>query len=109
MAAVPTAKSRIRSNALAYFCLGVLFLISFTQWVRNTSTSVEYILHGEKLVRTPFDIHAATGGASEVAPEAEAAGPPAGGIVVAVDGNQVQGLSDLYGATRRAKLGDHLR
>jgi phosphoserine phosphatase RsbU/P len=105
---VPSAKSRIRTNGLAYLCLGFLFLISFTQWVRAASTSVEYILHGETFVNTPFDINQITGAARGVGPEAEAAGLRNGDIVEAIDGNPVQGISDLHGPIRRARLGDRL-
>jgi phosphoserine phosphatase RsbU/P len=109
MAAVPTAKFMIRSNALAYLCLGVLFLISFTEWARAASTSVEYILHGETFVNTPFDINQITGAARDLGPEAEAAGLRNGDIVEAIDGNPIQGISDLHGPIRRARLGDRLK
>ena len=109
MTAVPTAKSKIRSNALAYLCLGVLFLISFTEWVRAASTSVEYILHGETFVNTPFDVNQITGAAESLNPEAEAAGLRNGDIVESINGNPIQGISDLHGPIRRARLGDHLR
>src|SRR5580692_2861781 len=109
MSAVPPAKSRIRSNAPAYFCLAVLFLISFTQWVRAASTSVEYILHGETFVNTPFEIDQITGAARDLGPEAEAAGLRNGDIVEAIDGNPIQGISDLHGPIRRARLGDRMQ
>jgi sigma-B regulation protein RsbU (phosphoserine phosphatase) len=100
---------RVRARSLAYAGLAILFLISCTQWARNTSTSIDYILHGEEIVRDSFDIDPITGGARHLAPETEAAGLRSGDIVVAVEGHPVQGLSDLYGATRRARLGDCLR
>jgi sigma-B regulation protein RsbU (phosphoserine phosphatase) len=109
MTVVPAPTTKIRSHVLGYSCLAALFLISTASWARNTSTSVDYILHGEELVQTPFDIDPITWRASDLAPEAEAAGLRSGDIVVAVDGHPVQGLSDLYGATRRARLGDRLR
>jgi phosphoserine phosphatase RsbU/P len=109
MTGVPAPKSKIRSNALAYFCLGALFLISFTQWARAASTSVEYILHGETFVNTPFDIDQITGAARGVSPEAEKAGLRNGDMVEAIDGKPFQGISDLHGPIRRARLGDRLQ
>src|SRR5579859_2086786 len=109
MTAVPTAKSRIRSNALAYLCLGLLFLVSIASWERNASNNIDYILHGEELVRNPFSIDSLTWGIRNLTPEATAAGVRSGDILLAIAGHPVQGLSDFFGAARRARLGDHLQ
>jgi len=106
---MPIVSARIRTHSLAYAVLAILFLIACSQWMRNTSTSIDYILHGEELVKDPFEIDAITSRAINLEPEAEAAGMRSGDIVVAIDGHAVHGLSDLFGATRRARLGDRLR
>jgi phosphoserine phosphatase RsbU/P len=109
MPRMSTLSSRIRTHSLAYAALAILFLTSCAQWARNTSTSVEYILHGERLVNVPFDIDPITGRAKDLKPEAEAAGLRNGDLVLSIEGHPVQGLSDLWGPVRRARLGDHLR
>jgi phosphoserine phosphatase RsbU/P len=109
MARMSVVKPGLRSHSLAYAVLFILFVISCVQWVRNSSVSVQYILHGEQLVRGPFDVDGVTLKVDSVDTEAAAAGLREGDLLLAVDGRSVEGLADYFGAVRRARLGDQLR
>ncbi len=106
---MPTVRPKSRSHSLAYAILAVLFVISCVQWVRNSGDSINYILHGEQLARSPFDIGEISLEIDSVTPEGEAAGIKKGDVLLAVDGRNVQGFADFYGAMRRARAGDHLQ
>jgi sigma-B regulation protein RsbU (phosphoserine phosphatase) len=93
---------------LAYAVLAILFVISCVQWVRNSSDAVNYILHGETIVKSPFDVDNVTPQVDSVEPEAEAAGLRKGDVVLAIDGHLFEGFADFYGAMRQARLGDRL-
>jgi sigma-B regulation protein RsbU (phosphoserine phosphatase) len=100
--------SRIRAHSPAYAGLAILFLISCTEWVRNTADDIDEIMHGEEFVRAPFLADVFTSAVTYPDPTAEAAGLQKGDTVVAIGGRPFEGLSDLAGAVRRARLGDRL-
>jgi sigma-B regulation protein RsbU (phosphoserine phosphatase) len=103
------AKPRTRSHSLAYATLAALFLISSVQWVRNTGDGINYILHGETMALSPFDVANVTHQVESVRPEATAAGLQTGDFVLSIQGRPFEGLADIYGAMRNEKLGDRLR
>ena len=70
---------------------------------------IDEILHGAEYVSDPFDLNPVTLSAGALSSEATAAGLRDGDIVSAVEGRPVEGLSDYYGALRRARRGDQLR
>ncbi len=109
MTPMSSVKSKQRSHSLAYTFLAILLVISCMQWVRNSSVSVQYILHGETLVRGPFDVDGVTLKIDSLNPEAEAAGVQNGDLLLAVDGRAVKGLADFFGPLRHARLGDRLQ
>jgi len=105
---MPTLKPKSRSRPLAYAVLVILFVISAVYWVRDTSVSVQYILHGETLVRGPFDLDGVNLKIDSVRPEAAEAGVESGDLLLAIDGRPVEGMADFFGALRRARLGDYM-
>jgi phosphoserine phosphatase RsbU/P len=105
---MPIVKVGRRNHSFAYAVLAILFVISCVQWVRNSSVSVQYIVHGERLVRGPFDVNGVSLEVDSVNAEAEAAGLRKADLLLAVDGRPVKGLADYWGALRRASLGDRL-
>ena len=109
MAPVPKAMPKARSHTLAYVGLALLFLIAVTQWARDTRDRVDEFQHGEEYARDPFDLDPLTTVVANVTPEAEAAGIRNGDVLVGVEDRPLEGLSDYYGALRRARLGDRLR
>lgn len=109
MPAVPAAKSRLQTHALAYCCLAVLFLISVTHWTRDAFDRIDAIRHAGDYVRDPFDLVDISRSATGLAPEAEAAGVKEGDVVLAVNGRPLDGFVVYYGALRRASVGDRLR
>src|ERR1700761_315601 len=106
---MPIVRVRQRNHSLAYATLAILFVISSVQWVRNTSVSVQYILHGETLVRGPFDVNGTTLKVDSVNAEARAAGLQVGDLLLSVDGRPVEGLTDYWGALRHARLGQRMQ
>jgi sigma-B regulation protein RsbU (phosphoserine phosphatase) len=102
-------KSKNRSRSLAYATLVVLFVFSSIQWVRTCRDSIDYILHGEQIVRPPFGLNEITGEVNGRSPEAKAVGLENGDILLAVNGHPYEGLADYWGAFRSAKLGDSIR
>jgi len=111
MAAVPGPPTipRIRTHALAYTCLAVLFVIAVTHWTRAALDRFDAIRHADTYVREPFYLGDANWGAVSLEPEATAAGMKPGDTVLAVDGRAVDGFIVYYGALRRARVGDRLR
>ncbi|HKV46798.1 MAG TPA: SpoIIE family protein phosphatase [Candidatus Acidoferrales bacterium] len=106
MTSTLTMKLKSRSHSVAYVILALLFVISCIQWVRNSGVSVDYILHGEQLVRGPFDLDGVTLKIDSLNPEAQAAGLQKDDFLLAIDGRRVEGLAGFFGPIRRAKLGD---
>ena len=106
---MPAVKSKTRSHLLAYTVLAILFLISCIQWVRNSRDAVNYILHGEQIAETPFDVDEITLKVAPSTPEAEAAGLRKGDVLLTENGRPVEGLADIFGPMRHAKLGDRLQ
>jgi S1-C subfamily serine protease len=106
---VPAARFSVRPHAPAYVALATLFLMSLTAWARDARDRIDEIVHGAEYVSDPFDLDPVTLSAGALSVEATAAGLRDGDIVLAVDGRPVEGLSDHYGALRRARRGDHLR
>jgi phosphoserine phosphatase RsbU/P len=99
----------LRKRSLAYAVLAILFAFSAIAWMRTVHDSVDYILHGEELVKWPFLVEDTTPRVNIVYPEAEAAGLQVGDVVLAVDGRQYEGEADYWGPLRRAKVGDRLQ
>jgi sigma-B regulation protein RsbU (phosphoserine phosphatase) len=106
---VPAARFSVRRHAPAYVALATLFLMSLTAWTRDARDRIDEIVHGADYVSDPFDLDPVTLSAGALSAEATTAGLRDGDIVLAVDGRPVEGLSDYYGALRRARRGDHLR
>ena len=106
---MPIVTPKSRSHSLAYATLAILFVISSIQWVRNTSDGLNYILHGEEIAETPFDVGEFTLRVSSLDSEAKAAGLQNGDLLLAVEGHSVEGFADVYGPMRHKKLGDRLQ
>jgi hypothetical protein len=92
MAAVPAARSRLRTHALAYVGLAALFLLPVTHFARDAFDRIDAVRHAAERVREPFYLGDANWGAVFLQPEAEAAGMKYGDAVLAVNGRPVDGF-----------------
>jgi sigma-B regulation protein RsbU (phosphoserine phosphatase) len=103
-----TARLDFQNHRLASLALAALFVVSMTNSLRSASDRVDEMLHGDQYVSEPFHLNIQTLQVIEVRTAAERAGLRQGDIIVGVNGQPVQGLSDIYGPIRRARIGDHL-
>jgi sigma-B regulation protein RsbU (phosphoserine phosphatase) len=108
MAGMATLRSTLRTHPLATLSLTVVFIIAATQWLRDTGDRVDDMLHGEQYVSSPFELDAFTFKVTELEPSADAAGLRKGDQVLNVNGRTLDGLTDYFGAVRRARVGDRL-
>jgi hypothetical protein len=77
MSARFTARRRFKlwgSHPVATLSLITLFLITATQWLRDTSDRVDELLHGNEYAHAPFNLDSFTFEVVGVDPSAEAAG-----------------------------------
>ena len=106
---MPASKSPIRTQALAYACLGALFLFSVTHFALVVFDSIDSVRHAGEYVRPPFYLGDANWGAVAVQPEADSAGMKFADAVLSVNGRPVDGYFVYYSALREARVGDRLR
>jgi sigma-B regulation protein RsbU (phosphoserine phosphatase) len=106
---MPAPKSQLRTHALAYLGLLVLFLVAVTHFARNGFDSFDVARHASEYVRNPFELGLVNWGAMSLQPEAKAAGMVNGDAVLAVNGRPVDGFVVYYNALRRARVGDRLQ
>jgi sigma-B regulation protein RsbU (phosphoserine phosphatase) len=102
-------KSQAREHALAYVGLAALFVIAVTHFARDAFDRLDAMRHAHEYVREPFQLGDWNWGATDVQPEAEAAGMKFADAVLAVNGHPVDGFYSYYHALRQARAGDLLR
>jgi hypothetical protein len=93
---MPAPKSQLRTHALAYLGLLVLFLVAVTHFARNAFDSFDVARHASEYVRNPFELGLVNWGAVSLQPEAKAAGMVNGDAVLAVNGRPVDGFVVYY-------------
>ena len=103
------AKSQVRAHALAYAGLAALFVIAVTHFARDAFDRFDTMRHAHEYVREPFQLGDWNWGATNLQPEADAAGMKFADAVLAVNGHPVDGFFTYYHALRQARVGDCLR
>src|SRR5207237_4371302 len=101
------ARSQIRTHALAYLGLAVLFLLSVTVFARDVYDSIDLVRHVGEYARPPFYLGDANWGAVSPQPEADAQGMKFSDAVLAVNGRPVDEFFVYHGtcARRRQVIG----
>ena len=106
---MPAAKRERRRTYALYAALALLFLISSTYRVFDTTERVGDLRHGAEYARDPFDIDLPGWELEGVEPEAAAAGLRRGDTIRAVNGNPVRPTGvDLWRPLRNSRAGDRM-